>query len=107
VATRRKLKGGFKVGDLVTGKNRSYHRSVYKVIGPGGSPKYLLLEFVSLGHDVVMNYKRRNAPLGMYQTFRQHARFRKVTKKERKESNKTTARWYLLEILKLLGLNVP
>ena len=101
---KKKLKGGFKVGELITGRDRSYKRSIYKVLSKTSNPRILLLEFVSLGEDVIEMWKDRKANPFHYRCERKATDFRKATRKEIRESNRTRGIYQLRKILRKLGL---
>ena len=103
-ASRKKLRGGFRLGDLVTGRDRSYRRSIYKVIGRGVDAKHLLLEFVSLKDDTIDRWLDSKAPVDMYQSMRKHSEFRKANRKEIKESRLVIALYRLHRLLRKLGI---
>lgn len=102
--SRRKLSGGFRVGDLVTGLDRSYQRSIYKVLGKGTKSKSLLLEFVSLRDDVIDRWKDTGAGVLQYQCERRSSEFRKANRKEIKASKRARAIYYLNKLFNRLGL---
>ena len=64
----------------------------------------LMVEFVSLGRDVVNRYKDTDAPAYVYQSERKASDFRHATKKEIKESIRTIGIYLLSKILSRLGL---
>jgi hypothetical protein len=86
--------------------DRSYRRSIYKVIGPSPTknPQSLMLEFVSLGADVIERWKDSNAPLDMYQMERKRSEFRRATNNELRESNKARVIYLLRRLLTKLSL---
>lgn len=93
-------------GDLVTGKDRSYKRSIYKYIGPSVDPLYGEFEFVTLGENTAEQYMRGHRFTDKSAiTFRRlFAEFRKATPKEIKKSNQTRARYLLRFLLFRLGI---
>lgn len=104
MAGTRKPKVKFKVGDLVTGKDRSYRRSIYKFLSSTESANIGLFEFQSLRSDVVERWKDRGAPSHLYRMNREYSEFRKATPGEVLESDKARAMYYMLKVLRHLSL---
>jgi hypothetical protein len=94
----------FDVGDLVTGKDRSYKRSIYKMVSTTENPIMGLFEFQSLGDSVVEMYKDKGVSKSQYTFPREYADFRPATRKELTESNRVQVVYRLLRLLKKLGI---
>jgi hypothetical protein len=102
------MKAPFKVGDLVTGKDRSFKRSIYKLIGISDenlkNPEFGMFEFQSLGDDVVERWKEQGARVSNYQFIRKFSEFRLATRGEKKEGAKARGMYYLMKMLQRLGI---
>jgi hypothetical protein len=94
----------FEPGDLVTGKDRSYKRSIYKILSSTEDPDIVLVEFQSLGYKNVQMWKDNGASQSSYQFFREYSEFRLATRQEIDESSNTKTQYALIRLLKKLGM---
>ena len=101
---RRKVSCPFSPGDFVTGKDRSYRRSIYKMLSTTENPELGLFEFQSLDKDVVERWKDRGAHVNQYQMVRLYNEYRHATKKELKASDDARMNYFLLRLLCKLGI---
>lgn len=100
----------FNINDLVTGKNRSYKRSIYRYIGPHeDSPETMgYYQFVTLGNTTVKQWKDRGADPKQYTFPRDHDEFRLATPEEIEESDNVVTEYAvrsLLHKLKVISLD--
>lgn len=102
----RKRRYKFKIGALVTGIDRSFKRSVYKLIARSSQADIGLFEFQSLGRDVVERWKDGHASTASYQGYRRYNEFRLATKKELLESYKARSTYMLIKMLRRLRVSV-
>ena len=103
--TPRKTSPQFKVGDLVTGIDRSYKRSVYKFISTTESDNIGIFEFQSLNGSVVDSYKDSKAPRHTYEFSRLYSEFRLANRDELNENDKYRSSYKLLKLLRLLKIH--
>jgi hypothetical protein len=92
----------FKKGALVTGKNRSYKRSIYKFIKPTADPDIGIFEFISLNGQTRKDHQRMaKQPVSAYKMPRDYAEFRLATWFEVKSST-TKTHHKLMSVLRRL-----
>ena len=103
-STRRKVSCPFKPGDLVTGKDRSYKRSIYKMLEETENPEVGLFEYQSLGFDVVQSWKDNKARISQYQVLRTYDEFRFANDEELKDSKSAKVNYSLRRLLIKLGM---
>jgi hypothetical protein len=96
----------FKVGDLVTGVDRSYKRSIYKYVKSVETfpEEYGWYEFVSLNGNVVQMWKDRGADATQYLFLRLNDEFRLATPAEINSSNTDVTRYAVRSLLMKLGV---
>lgn len=103
---RRQAKIPFERGNLVTGVDRSYKRSIYKFISDTESSECGVFEFQTLANDSIMMYKMRGYTSSKMQKVRRYDEFRLAEPLEVLESNKLMARDSLRYLLKKLGVHI-
>ena len=96
---KKRNKVPFKIGDLVTGIDRSYKRSIYKMLSSTEDPDRGLFEFQSLGADVVQRWKDSHSSISQYQMTRKYKDFRLATVDELNESTRAQSRYALQKLL--------
>jgi hypothetical protein len=104
---KKTVRPKFKLGDLVTGKDRSYRRSIYKMVGLSTDPEQGMFEFQSLGNQVVDAFKNQGSPTTMYIFLRRYDEFRHATDEEIRSSDKVRAKYRLIYLLGSLKLADP
>ena len=100
----RRSSASFKPGDLVTGKDRSYKRSIYKMLSTSENPETGLFEFQSLGPYCVDRYIDMGSKSVQYQFIREYAEFRLANRQEIAVSNRTRSQYRMLKFLERLGI---
>lgn len=103
---RTKVKVPFNRGDLVTGLDRSYKRSIYKFLSSTENPEFGLFEFQSLNGNTVVMYKMQGFKQSKFEGVRAYSEFRLAEPFEALENNRLIARDCVRSLLKKLGVYI-
>lgn len=94
----------FAINDLVTGKDKSYLRSVYKYIGHTDDPESGIFELVTYKRQCVDYFRHAKARSTVYTFKRRYDEFVLASSEEIAKSNKTRATYMLCYVLDKLGV---
>ena len=101
---RKKKPRPFEPGDFVTGVDRSYKRSIYKMLSTTEDPLAGLFEFQSLGSDTLDSWLDSKSLKHTYQMYRLYSDFRHASRKEVVEMDRSKALYRLRRILHKLDV---